>query len=278
MANGVGVKMTAAFEELLKTDLENLQRDLLKEVNEGRLSARDVEDILSLFPGLHFPGLHFPGLMTLLALGAGKSRRKRRVTPFPLTKQNIADAFARLSTKDENVKQAVRLLLTGQFFGDMADAFATISHTVPGLPLDIAQDFRSLPHLPRRLVLAIKRDLGDAPSTIESVITDLREHGMINSQPKILGNTIGVLYRQATAKQVAKTIHSLLGNESVRLAIIVFARSKGLNISQEDLDQLRKAIDPDGPNLGELLAPGYRQLREQVGKAQAMELLDQFVA
>jgi cyclopropane fatty-acyl-phospholipid synthase-like methyltransferase len=62
------------------------------------------------------------------------------------------------------------------------------------------------------------------------------------------------------------------------LAIIVFARSKGVTISQEDLDQVRKAIDPDGPNLGELLVPGYRQLRKQVGKAQAVGLLEQLVA
>ncbi len=262
---------TDPLQDLLTSDLEQLHRGLLKEVNEGQLSANDAQHNLSLFPDLHFPGL-----MTLFALGAGKSRRKKRVTPFPLTKRNIAHALGRLSTRDANVRQAARLLLTGQFRGDMADAFATISHTVPGLPLEIAQDLRSLPHFPRRLVLAIKRDLGDAPSAIEAVMTDLRESGTVNSQPKILRNTIGVLYRQTTAKQVAKTIHSLLGNESVRLAIIVFARSKGLNISQEDLDRVRKAIDPDGPNLGELLAPAYRHLRERFGTAQALELLGQF--
>jgi hypothetical protein len=64
----------------------------------------------------------------------------------------------------------------------------------------------------------------------------------------------------------------------VRLAIIVFARSRGLNISQEDLDLVREAIDPDRPNLGKLLAPGYRHLLKHFGYAQAIELLDQFVA
>ena len=265
--------MTDPLQDLLKSDLEKLQRGLLKEVNEGHLSANDAQDILSLFPDLHFPGL-----ITLLCLGARTSSQEERSTPFPLTRQNIADVLARLSRKDENAKQAARLLLTGQFFGDLADAFATISHAVPGLPLNLAQDLRSLPHLPRRLILAISRDLGNAPSAIEAVKTDLWESGTVNSQPKILRNTIGVLYRQVTAKQVAKTIHSLLGNESVRLAIILFARSKGLNISQDNLDQVRKAINPDGPNLGELLAPGYQHLREQFGNLQAMELLDQFVA
>lgn len=265
--------MTDPIEALLKRDVESLERDLSEQVRDESLTVSEMQDILSLIPDLRFPGL-----MALLALGAQTGARKRRTTPFPLTRRNIAKALARVSTKDETVRQATRLLLTGQFFGDMADAFAVISHLVPGLPLAIAQDVPALPHFPRRLALAIRRDLGDAPSTIEEVMTDLRENGRIDSQPKILRHTIGVLYRQATAQQIAKTMYNLLGNESVRLAIIVFARSKGLNVSQEDLDRVRKAIDPDDPNLGELLAPGVRHLTKRFGRVQAMELLDQFVA
>ena len=74
----------------------------------------------------------------------------------------------------------------------------------------------------------------------------------------------------------ATSIHTLLGNESVRLAIIIFARSKGVNMSQEDLDQVREAINPDAPNLGTLLEPGYQHLSQKFGKDQAMALLDQF--
>jgi len=265
--------MTANFLELLRSDLKNLTRDLLNEVKEGQLSANDAHDIVSLIPDLHFPGL-----ITLLTIGARTTRQKQRITPFPLAKEDIADAFARLPIKDEQARQAARLLLTGQFFGELADAFATIFHVVPGLPLDLAQDLRTLPHFPRRLALAIKRDLGDTPSVIEAVMADLRDNGKIDCQPKILGHTMGVLYRQATPKQVAMTIHSLLGNGSVRLAIIVFARSKGIDISQGDLDLVREAIDPDGPSLGGLLAPGYRHLITHFGQAQAMELLEQLVA
>ena len=264
--------MTTAFEALLKSDLANLKRDLLKEVNEGLLSSQDAHDIVSLLSDLHFPGL-----ITLLACGARANTQKNGTKPFSLTKRNVADALAGLSTKNEQVKQAARLLLAGQFFGDMADAFATILHVVPGIPFDLAQDVRTLPQLPRRLVLAITRDLGDAPSTVESVMSDLLADGKINSPHKILSHTVRALYRQATARQIATTIHSLLGNESVRLAIIVFAKSKGVTITQKDLDRVRKAIDPQKPDLGELLAPGSQHLRERFGKDQAMEILDQFV-
>jgi hypothetical protein len=264
--------MATAFESLLKGELKALEHDLLKDVNDGRLSAHDVQDILSFFPDLHFPGL-----ITLLALGTTANNQKKGTTPFSLTKRNIADALARLSAKDEHAKQAARLLLTGQFFGDMADAFATIFHVVPGIPLDLAQDFSTLPHLPRRLVLAITRDLGDAPSAVKRVMTELRTDGKINSRHKILSRTMGALYRQATARQIAATLHSLLGNESVRLAIIVFAKSKGVTITQKDLDHVRKAINPQKPDLGELLAPGYQHLRERFGTDQAIEILDGFV-
>jgi hypothetical protein len=266
-------EMPDPLQELLKVDLEGLGRDLQQEVDEGRLSTTDVQDILSLFPDLHFPGL-----MTVLALGARTGRREPPITPFPLTKQNIINALARLSVSDEQAQQVSRLLLTGQLFGALAHAFAAIFHVIPGLPLAIARDVRTLPRVPRRLALAIKRDLGDAPSLIETVQRDLRKKGTIDSQPPMLTHTMEVLYRRATPKQVATTIYDLLGNESVRLAIIVFATSRGLNISHEDLDLVREAIDPDRPNLGKLLAPGYRHLLKHFGYAQAIELLDQFVA
>lgn len=266
--------MVANLFGLIKIDSETLERNLLGKVRD--LSASEAQDIVSLFPDLHFPGL-----ITLLGLGATTSNQESRIIPFSLTEQNIADALAHLpsrgTTKHKDATRAAQLLLSGKFFGDIADAFATISHVAPGIPLVLAQDFRSLPRFPRRLILAIERDLGNAPSEIEAVIKDLRENGEINSQPKLLSNTIGVIYRQATPKQIASTIHTLLGNESVRLAIIVFARSKGVNISQEDLDQVREAINPDAPNFGALLAPGYQHMSQKFGKDQAMKLLDQFV-
>jgi len=263
--------MTTAFESLLKNEIKNVERDLLREVDERRLSAHDVQDILALFPDLHVPGL-----ITLLALGAQTSK-KRRTTPFPLTKRDIADALAHLSAKDESTKQAARLLLTGQFFGDMADALATIFHVVPGLPVDLAKDVLTRPDLPRKLVLAIRRDLRNTPATVDSVVTDLRTDGTLNSQHKILSQTMGVLYHLSTAQQIAMTLHTLLGNESVRLAIIVFAKSKGVTITQRDLDHVRKAIDPQAPNLGELLGPGYQHLRQRFGTDRAMAILKESV-
>lgn len=168
--------------------------------------------------------------------------------------------------------------MTGQFFGDIADAVAAVAHTVPELPLDILQDARSLPHLPKRLLLAIARDLGTDPSTIAAAVRGLREDGRLDSGPTILVNTFKILFPQATAKRVASTLHTLLGNESVRLAILVYARSKGVQISQQDLDQVRHAMEPGNPTLGALLAPGYRQLMKMFGKDQAVEIVGQWVS
>lgn len=274
--------MTAAFGALLKSDLENLQRDLLKEAQEGRLASTDVQDILS-----RCSNLHFPGLITLLALGARTTNQDSQTPTFPLTHEHITDTLsgqsARNAPEAETVRRAAQLLLSGRFLGDLAEAFAVIAYTIPELPLDIAQDIRTLPQVPKSLIAAITRDLGETPSAIDAVIQNLRRDGTITSQPTVMTHTIVMphtmraIYRQATARQLATTIHRHLGNESVRLAIILFARSKGVTISQEDLDQVRKAIDPSAPNLGELLAPGYRQLNKRYGKAQALEILKQFV-
>lgn len=268
--------MTAAFGALLKSDLENLQRDLLKEAQEGRLASTDVQDILS-----RCSNLHFPGLITLLALGARTTNQDSPTPTFPLTHEHITDTLsgqsARNAPEAETVRRAAQLLLSGRFLGDLAEAFAVIAYTIPELPLDIAQDIRTLPQVPKSLIAAITRDLGETPSAIDAVIQNLRRDGTITSQPTVMTHTMRAIYRQATARQLATTIHSHLGNESVRLAIILFARSKGVTISQEDLDQVRKAIDPSAPNLGELLAPGYRQLNKRYGKAQALEILKQFV-
>jgi hypothetical protein len=106
----------------------------------------------------------------------------------------------------------------------------------------------------------------------------LRKDGRIDSQPTILVNTFKVMFRLATAKQVSSTIQTLLGNESVRLAIMVYARSKGVQISEQDLDHVRRAIEPDNPNLGALVAPGYRHLMKRFGKDQAMEVLGHLIS
>lgn len=265
--------MADPLQELLHGELATLEHDLSRAGHESRLSGTEVRDILSLCQGLHLPGL-----LTLLALGARTTSQNQQIRPFPLTEETIAEALAHLPVEDEQARQTAQLLSTGQFFGDMADALAAITHVVPGLALGIVRDVRSLPRLPRRLALAIRRDLGDTPATITAVVTDLLNNGSITSPPRMLSHTIRVLYGQATARQLADTIRSLLGNESVRLAVILFARSKGIDISQEDLALVREAINPETPNLGGLVSPGYRHLIRHFGQAQALEILEQFVA
>lgn len=260
---------------VLRSTLKDLERTLQEKA--GHLSENDAQDIVSLLPDLHLPGL-----ITLLCLGARTSNRGAHTIPFPLTEQTVSDALAKYpgkgTTKAEDARRAAQLLMSGQFTGDIAEAVAVILHIVPDVPLEIVQDWRSLPHFPRRLTLAIERDLGEDSSAIRAVVRDLREDGTINSQPKILTNTLRVIFRQAAPKKIGSTIHTLLGNESVRLAIIIYARSKGVEISQQDLDHVRAAMNPDDPNLGALLEPGYQHLIEKFGKEQAVELLGQFVA
>ena len=157
------------------------------------------------------------------------------------------------------------------------DATATILHVVPNLPVSLIQDFKTVPRLPLRLTIAIKRDLVDSPQLISSLTKDILQDGRINTQPPILNNTIRVIYAQATIFQIAKTLNALLGNDTLRLAIIIYARSQGVNISQKDLDLVREALDPNDPDLGSLLAPAYSRLARDFGKDGALDLLQGWV-
>ena len=63
-------------------------------------------------------------------------------------------------------------------------------------------------------------------------------------------------------------------NRSLRLAIIIDARTHGIDIDEQDLDALHDAIDPANPDLAPLLDRGLERLTAQYqGAGQALEIL-----
>lgn len=268
------LRKTIRFDDLFNGGLSKLHENLREGVTKGKLTESEASDIEDLIPHLNFPGL-----MTLCAVGASDERHKSEEGGFDLDPSTVEAALNKLPTpvKPEEAKQIRNLLLTGQFRGDLADATATILHVVPNVPVSLIQDLKNLPELPRRLKKAIKRDLVGTPRLAETILKDLLEDGRITSEPPLLNNSVRVLYERATVSQIAETLHTLLGNESVRLAIIIYARSQGVSISQDELDIVREALDPNNPNLGSLLPPAYSRLVRDFGKEGGMELLQSFV-
>lgn len=271
------LRRTMHLDDLLLEGLTELKRNLRDEVRQGNLSRPEATDVLGLVPELNFPGL-----MTLLAVGASKENHSTGEGPVDVEREDtILNLINKIPSpvpiEPKEARQAANLLRTGQFVGDLADVTATVLHLVPNFPVALAQDFQSLPRLPRKLTVAITRDLVSAPHLVNVVVRDLLQDGRIDGQPVILRNTVRTIYGQATPLNIAKTVNMLLGNETVRLAIIVYARSQGIQISQEELDVVRAAIDPNDPDLGSLLGPAFSRLVEDFGKPQAMEILERFV-
>ena len=267
------------FDNLLNEGLGELRLRLKEKVRGGSVSREQAADFLPLIRDLNFPGL-----MMFLAKGdSSKSSGKGG----KLSKFDIGDSKAIRAAlkqiplpaklKPKEAQQVLELLLTGQFKGDVADATAAVLHLIPDLPVAVVRDVRSLPRLPLRLVIAINRDLITVPKRVRAVTKDLLDNGKLDRQPVILNNTVKVIFQQAAPFQIAQTVHTLLGNETVRLAIIIYARSEGIRISQKELDAVQDALDPNDPDLGALVVPAFERFRKEYGVPKAMEILEQLV-
>ena len=265
-----------SFDRLLTEGFSELRLRLKDKVRNGKLSREQASDVSALVQDLNFPAL-----MMFLAKGTGSrsSGKVKKNSTFDISDSKaIRAALKRIplpkGVKPAEAQQAIDLLLTGQFRSDVADATAEVLHLIPDLPVSVVRDIQSLPRLPIRLVIAIKRDLFTVPSRIRLVSKDLLDNGRLDRQPVILHNTVRVIFQQAAPFQVAQTVQTLLGNQTVRLAIILYARSEGIEISQKELDAVQEALDPNDPDLGALVVPAYERFSKEIGVGRAMELLE----
>ncbi|GJL63542.1 MAG: hypothetical protein NPIRA04_21960 [Nitrospirales bacterium] len=267
------------FDHLLNEGFAELRLRLKDRIRERRVSREQAADLLPLIRDLNFPAL-----MMFLAKGTGTkdSGKSKKLSTFDIgDSKAIRAALKRVplpaGLKPKDAQQVIDLLLTGQFFGDVADATAATLHLIPNLPISVVRDVRSLPRLPIRLVIAIKRDLITVPSRVRLVKQDLLDNGKLDRQPVILNNTVKVIFQQAAPFQIAQTLQTLLDNETVRLAIIIFARSEGIQISQKELDAVQEALDPNDPDLGALVVPAFERFRKDIGLSNVLKMLERLV-
>ena len=267
------------FDNLLNEGFAELRLRLKDKVRGGKVSREQAADLLPLIRDLNFPAL-----MMFLAKGTGeKSNGKtKKLSTFDISDSKAVRAALKkiplpAKLRPAEGQQVLDLILTGQFIGDVAEATAAVLHLIPDLPIAVVRDVRSLPRLPIRLVIAIKRDLLTAPQRVRLVTKDLLDNGKLDRQPVILNNTVKVIFQQAAPFQVAQSVHTLLGNDTVRLAIIVYARSEGIEISQKELNAVQDALDPNDPDLGALVVPAFDRFGKDFGVSKAMDILERLV-
>jgi hypothetical protein len=78
-----------------------------------------------------------------------------------------------------------------------------------------------------------------------------------------------VLLGRATPDVLLETIRALIGpeNQTLRLAVLVYARTQGIDLDEKDLDALFKALDPANPDLGVFLDRGLERVTSTYGDA-----------
>jgi hypothetical protein len=218
--------------------------------------------------------LTLPGLVTLLALG----QRTRPAAALPVSglASDVIDRLldeaakrAGLPVSADEAREVVRLLTSGEFLEDLSSGLVAVLGLVPRAPAALVGDVLSLPSLPEALADAVRADLRDDPSRpVRDVLIDLRD-GRLDTRRVILRHTLRVLLGQAAPGALAGVLRTLLGpgNATFRLAVIVYARSQGIDIDEKDLDALLAALDPASPDLGVLLDRGLERFRQEYGKA-----------
>jgi hypothetical protein len=213
-----------------------------------------------------------PGLIALLAAGAQDRPRHSLAAQVitPATIERALDEIGRLRGVPIRVSEArevVELLTTGEVIVDVATGLRAALLLAPRLPIALTRDALALPELPRAVVDAIHADLrDDAPRTPRDVITDLRD-GRLDGRRRILTNTLRVLLGRAAPGVLVETIQGLIGpeNQTLRLAVLVYARTQGIDLDEKDLDALFRALDPANPDLGILLDRGLERVTSVYG-------------
>ena len=215
-----------------------------------------------------------PGLVALMAVGARERPRQSIAAEVitPATIERALDEIGRLRGVPIRVSEArevVQLLTTGEVIVDVATGLRAALLLAPRLPLALTRDALALPELPRAVVDAIHADLrDDAPRTPRDVIMDLRD-GQLDGRRRILTNTLRVLLGRATPGVLVETIRELIGpeNQTLRLAVLVYARTQGIDLDEKDLDALFRALDPANPDLGVFLDRGLERVTSVYGDA-----------
>jgi hypothetical protein len=164
------------------------------------------------------------------------------------------------------IRRIAALLETGEFFGDLGGATAAVLEILPHVPLAIARDVGRAPQHVPRVVAALAADLGEAPGDVAAALADLAD-GRPESPPVRLTRTLRVLFEVATLAATAQTVRTWLDpeNETVRLAILLYARAHGLPLEPDDLDAVRTALDAANPDLGPLWIAAWDHLEARLG-------------
>jgi hypothetical protein len=198
----------------------------------------------------------------------------------------LADAAANqladqgIAVRPDEAHKIIELLATGEFFRDLGSATAAVMSTLPHLPIHLIAD---LPRTPLRIVQlgqAVARDLPSAAFQAPAVVVDLLD-GTLDHPPALMTHTLTWLYDVASVRSTIEMIRTVIApdNETVRLALVIYARANGIPLEPGDLDVLSNTVlNPDAPDLGPALSTGVDRLRSRYSQPQLEQILRRMAA
>jgi len=159
--------------------------------------------------------------------------------------------------RPDEAKQAIELISTGAVFGDVSYSIAVIINLITK-PERFTEEnlkglIKGLVNLPR----AIASDL-DPQAVADRLSTQIQQvqSGEPLKNPEILNNTLAGIFSLPEVGDIIDTANLLLdeNNESLRLALLIYARLNQINLEQQDIDKVRATIlNRENPDLGSLL-------------------------
>jgi hypothetical protein len=184
---------------------------------------------------------------------------------------------AGISANSKQIRESIEILKTGKFFGDASSILAAVFYAIPGFPTDILADLRDkeLAGLPVGVLGGVLRDVTGFPSEMKEALKSIFTGGNADDKAQVLSYTLGAFKRLAITKRIFTLLRSMLSkdNRSARLALILYARANGVKISEDNIDSVYTALDPDDPTVGLRLGQALEFLAQEYGADAAMKIL-----
>jgi hypothetical protein len=181
-----------------------------------------------------------------------------------------------ISVTPKEARDVVALLETGEFFGDLTSATSAIFRTIPRIPGALLKDVPTIPLQPIRILGALFADLGDQLGGLRELVRDVADNGRLDTPPTVLRRTLSTVYGVASVATTRDLIRELLDpkNRSIRLALILYARSNGIPLTEEHIDIVRDTVlDGDQPDLGPAIAAAAEFLKARYAPEELDDVL-----
>ncbi|MBH0201330.1 MAG: hypothetical protein HP496_03250 [Nitrospira sp.] len=191
--------------------------------------------------------------------------------------KHMAKEITGISASQEEIQEIIRIVETGTFFGDASSILHAVFNGVESFPRDVLDDIEddTLTRLPTGLLHATIRDTTGFPREMAKALGSLADGKEGDDTGQGFKNTLGELKKLAVTKRSFVLLRSVLSsnNRSARLALIFYARANHITISEDTIDTVYLALDPDNPNLGLPLKKAIEVMMEQLGYEGAIRFL-----